>query len=106
CAWHMPAGGRRGATFRRTRLGRALVPVECDIATFTVAVGTRDKGKQSMTLMEAVVALVILSLVGVGCLELAQGASRLEYSASQWNAVVTAAESRMAQVMVNAPQGS
>jgi len=31
-----------------------------------------------MTLMEAVVALVILALVAVGCLELTQGASNLE----------------------------
>jgi len=51
-----------------------------------------------MTLMEAVVALVILALVAVGCLELTQGASNLEYSATQWSAAVSAAESRMAQV--------
>lgn len=56
-----------------------------------------------MTLMEAVVALVILALVGIGCLELAQGASNLEFSATEWNAAVTAAESRMAQVSVGAP---
>ena len=55
-----------------------------------------------MTLMEAVVALVILALVAVGCLELTQGASNLEYSATQWNAAVSAAESRMAQVTSNA----
>lgn len=55
-----------------------------------------------MTLMEAVVALVILALVAVGCLELTQGASNLEYSAVQWNAAVTAAESRMALVTSNA----
>lgn len=56
-----------------------------------------------MTLMEAVVALVILALAGVGCLQLAQGASNLEYSATEWNAAVTAAESRMAQVSVGVP---
>ncbi|MEO7996717.1 MAG: hypothetical protein ABI852_04685 [Gemmatimonadaceae bacterium] len=56
-----------------------------------------------MTLMEAVVALVILALAGIGCLELAQGASNLEFSATEWNAAVTAAESRMAQVSVGAP---
>ena len=55
-----------------------------------------------MTLMEAVVALVILALVAVGCLELTQGASNLEYSATQWNAAVSAAESRMAQVTLGA----
>lgn len=56
-----------------------------------------------MTLMEAIVALVILALAGVGCLQLAQGASNLEYSATEWNAAVTAAESRMAQVTVGVP---
>ncbi|MEO7363087.1 MAG: hypothetical protein ABI120_22330 [Gemmatimonadaceae bacterium] len=55
-----------------------------------------------MTLMEAVVALVILALAGIGCLELAQGASNLEFSATEWNAAVTAAESRMALVSVGA----
>lgn len=55
-----------------------------------------------MTLMEAVVALVILALVGIGCLEASQGASTLEYSATEWNAAVTAAESRMAQVSLGA----
>ena len=55
-----------------------------------------------MTLMEAVVALVILALVAVGCLELTQGASNLEYSATQWNAAVSAAQSRMALVTSNA----
>ena len=51
-----------------------------------------------MTLMEAVVSLVILALVAVGCLELTQGASNLEFSATQWNAAVSRAESRMAEV--------
>lgn len=55
-----------------------------------------------MTLMEAVVAIVILALAAVGCLELAQGASRLEFSATEWNAAVTMAESRMAQVSLGA----
>jgi hypothetical protein len=56
-----------------------------------------------VTLMEAVVALVILALVAIGCLELAQGASQLEYSATQWNAAVSVAESRMAQLISGAP---
>lgn len=59
-----------------------------------------------MTLMEAVVALVILSLAAVGCLELAQGASQLEYSATQWNAAVTVAESRMAQLVAGVTDGA
>jgi Tfp pilus assembly protein PilV len=51
-----------------------------------------------MTLMEAVVALVLLALAAVGCLELAHGASRLEFSATEWNAAVSVAESQLAQV--------
>ncbi|MEP6764607.1 MAG: hypothetical protein ABJB66_09870 [Gemmatimonadaceae bacterium] len=56
-----------------------------------------------MTLMEAVVALVILSLVAIGCLELSQEASQLELSATQWNRAVTLAESRMSQYTSGAP---
>lgn len=55
-----------------------------------------------MTLLEAVVALVILSLAAIGCLELAQGASRLEFNATEWNAAVSVAESRMTQVSLGA----
>ncbi len=56
-----------------------------------------------MTLMEAVVALVILSLVAIGCLELSQGASQLEFSATQWNRAVTLAESRLSQYLSASP---
>ena len=56
-----------------------------------------------MTLMEAVVALVILSLVAIGCLELSQGASQLELSATQWNRAVMLAESRMSQYTSGSP---
>lgn len=56
-----------------------------------------------MTLMESVVALVILSLVAIGCLELSQGASQLELSATQWNRAVTLAESRMSQYTSGSP---
>jgi hypothetical protein len=56
-----------------------------------------------MTLMEAVVALAILALVAVGCLELTQGASQLETSAVAWDRAVSIAESRMAQVVAGAP---
>jgi hypothetical protein len=59
-----------------------------------------------MTLMEAVVALVILALAAVGCLELAQGASRLEFAANEWNAAISVAESRMAQASLNATSES
>lgn len=56
-----------------------------------------------MTLLESVVALVILALVAVGCLELTQGASQLETSAVSWDAAVSTAESRMAAVVAGAP---
>ena len=59
-----------------------------------------------MTLMEAVVALVILALAAVGSLELAQGASRLEFAAVEWNAAISLAESRMAQVSLDASSES
>ncbi|MGV3711297.1 MAG: hypothetical protein ACO1Q7_20925 [Gemmatimonas sp.] len=55
-----------------------------------------------MTLMEAVTALVIVALVAIGCLEVTQGASSLEHSATEWNAAVSLAESRMAQVTTSA----
>lgn len=56
-----------------------------------------------MTLMEAVVALLILALVSVGCLELAQGAATQEFSATQWNAAISEAESRVAEAVTAAP---
>ncbi|MBC8087990.1 MAG: hypothetical protein H7Z40_12050 [Phycisphaerae bacterium] len=59
-----------------------------------------------MTLMEAVVALVILALAAIGCLELAQGASRLEFNATAWNEAVSVAESRMAQVSLGASEAA
>lgn len=57
-----------------------------------------------MTLMEAVVALLILALVSVGCLELVQGAATQEFSATQWNAAISEAESRVAEVVTAAPR--
>ena len=56
-----------------------------------------------MTLMEAVVALVLLSLAAIGCLELSQSASRLEFNATQWNTAITTAESVMNQTTLGAP---
>lgn len=56
-----------------------------------------------MTLMESVVALVLLSLAAIGCLELSQSAARLEFSATQWNAAITTAESVMNQTTLGAP---
>lgn len=56
-----------------------------------------------MTLMESVVALVLLSLAAIGCLELSQSASRLEFNATQWNAAITTAESVMNLTTLGAP---
>lgn len=48
-----------------------------------------------MTLLEAIVALVILVLVGVGCLELSAGSSRAAADAARWTRAVAHAESAM-----------
>jgi hypothetical protein len=58
----------------------------------------------AMTLLEAIVALVILSLVGVGCLELTHAAANLESSTVAWNDVVSEAESRLTTAVLSAPQ--
>lgn len=58
-----------------------------------------------MTLLEAIVALVILSVVGVSCLELSHTATRLQHNSESWSDAVGIAESRMAAVVAAAPAG-
>jgi len=48
-----------------------------------------------VTLLEAVVALVILGLVATGCLELFEGAARNSRQAGQWTTGVEYAEAAM-----------
>lgn len=48
-----------------------------------------------MTLLEALVALVILALSAVGYLDVFQGSARSVRGAAEWSRLVTLAESRM-----------
>jgi hypothetical protein len=52
-----------------------------------------------MTLLEAVIAFVLLSVVGVVCLDQSRGASRLQYSSAEWSRAVNVGESAMAQAV-------
>ena len=52
-----------------------------------------------MTLLEAVVALVILALTGVGYLEVFQGDARAIRNASDWTHAVAVGESAMESVL-------
>jgi hypothetical protein len=49
-----------------------------------------------MTLLESVVAFVLLAVVGVACLDLTRGATRLETSSVEWTRAVTLGESALA----------
>jgi type II secretory pathway pseudopilin PulG len=50
-----------------------------------------------MTLLEAIVAFVLLSVVGVVCLDQSRGASQLQVRSAEWTRAVTLAESAMAE---------
>ncbi len=50
-----------------------------------------------MTLLEAVVAFVLLSVVGVVCLDQSRGATQLQVRSAEWTRAVTLAESAMAE---------
>ena len=56
-----------------------------------------------MTLLEALVALVILGLTGVGFLEAFQGAGRAARNAAAWSTAVAYAEAGMEQAVLGAP---
>ena len=49
-----------------------------------------------MTLLEAVVAFVILAVVGIACLDLSRGAARLEQSSVAWSRAVSVGEAALA----------
>ena len=49
-----------------------------------------------MTLLESVVAFVILALVGVACLDLSRGSAQLERSSVEWSHAVSIAEAALA----------
>lgn len=49
-----------------------------------------------MTLLEAVIAFVILAVVGVACLDQSRGASQLQRASADWSRAVARGESAMA----------
>ncbi len=49
-----------------------------------------------MTLLEAVVAFVLLSVVGVVCLDQSRGASQLQAQSAEWTVAVAQAEAALA----------
>ena len=59
-----------------------------------------------MTLLEAVIAFVILSVVGVVCLDQARGASQLQRSSAEWTRAIARGESALAEaIATSAPPG-
>lgn len=56
-----------------------------------------------MTLLEAIVAFVILALVGIACLDLGRGAAQLERSSVEWSRAVSIGETVLASAGANAP---
>lgn len=56
-----------------------------------------------MTLLESVVAFVILALVGVACLDLSRGAAQLERSSVEWSRAVARGEAALAAAATDAP---
>ncbi len=59
-----------------------------------------------MTLLEALLATVILSVVAVACLEGTRGAASLQHTAAGTTAAVARAEAVLAQVAAGAPVDS
>lgn len=56
-----------------------------------------------MTLLEAIVAFVVLALVGIACLDLSRGATALQRSSAEWTEAVKVGESALAAAAANAP---
>ena len=52
-----------------------------------------------MTLLEAVIAFVVLSLAGVVCLDQARGASQLQRSSAEWTQAIARGESALAEAL-------
>jgi type II secretory pathway pseudopilin PulG len=59
-----------------------------------------------VSLLEALVALVVLGLTGVGFLEAFQGATRSARNAREWSTGVAYAESVLEEATLGAPPGS
>ncbi len=59
-----------------------------------------------MTLLEALLATVILSVVAIGCLEGTRGAARLQQRAEAIRAAAMRAESEMSRAVLGLPVGN
>ena len=55
-----------------------------------------------MTLLESLVAFIVLALVGIACLDLSRGAVELQRSSEEWTRAVTIGESTLAAATVDA----
>lgn len=62
--------------------------------------------RRGMTLLEALIALVILGTVAVGMLEVLAGAARVATNAEQWSAAVAYAEAGMETLKLDPVAGS
>lgn len=56
-----------------------------------------------MTLLESVIAFLLLAVVGVACLDLARGATGLETSSAAWSRAIATGESAMAAAAAGIP---
>jgi len=61
------------------------------------------KHERGLTLLEVMVALVVLSLVGLGYLELFQGSHRLVAAAREWSQAVAYAEDAIERARLGEP---
>ena len=59
-----------------------------------------------MTLLEAVIAFVVLSLAGVVCLDQARGASQLQRSSAEWTQAIARGESALAEAVARSTPSS
>ena len=59
-----------------------------------------------MTLLEAVIACVLLSVVGVVCLDQTRGAVRLQEQSVMWSSAVSRAESAFADAATGTPSSA
>ena len=57
-----------------------------------------------MTLLESMIAFVLLAVVGVACLDLTRGATALETRGAEWTRAVATGESVIAAVAAGVPQ--
>ena len=56
-----------------------------------------------MTLLEAVIAFVILSVVGIACLDQSRGAAQLQRASVEWTQAIALGERALAEEVGSAP---